>query len=547
MLERFPARSGRWSLRVGGTALHSPYDPVKEAARFVESSLAGEHPSTVVLLGEALGYASELIRERFPSARLIPVFYSEEIFRLSSPALADCWHPGMDRRLADFLRERVGDLDVEGLRVAEWPPSARLYPGLSLEANRAVQQAVQEANGSVFTTAAAGKLWLRNSILNFLSVDGELAENPCPPQATVVIAASGPSLEEDLPAIRGCRASVQLWALPSSLPALKQAGLEPDLVVMTDPSHWSISHMHFARPSCPVAMPLAAARGAWRLGAPLLLLAQPVFYEVELLARAGIRAPLVAPHGTVAATAIDLALASTTSKVVAAGLDLCVRDLASHARPNAFDTLAMLGSGRLGPHHSRSYARAVDPGFETIPGSRPPVRVPRSLRAYAGWMESRAAEPSAAGRLWRLNPSPVDLPSLPGMALSELGAAAGPTLPARGAGRRGPRTGGDRGPARPGNSLPAAARRREIAAGLLSEWEGVLAEGLSAVRGAGDASPLMQDRRLLTHAYLIDASRVVESRRCARLGKGGEAYGLTVGLLEGAVDFLRKQRAKIGG
>ena len=81
-------------------------------------------------------------------------------------------------------------------------------------------------------------------------------------------------------------------------------------------------------------MPLSAARGAWALptsgrglrdegnrGAPVFFLGQPVVFEKALLDAAGVSAPVIPPHGTVAATAIELALASTSGPVIVAGLD----------------------------------------------------------------------------------------------------------------------------------------------------------------------------------------------------------------------------------
>ena len=300
MVEVFTSRSGSPSIRIDGVALHSPYDPAREAERFAEAALGPETPSTVVVLGEGLGYLTRWVRGVHPSARVLKVHYSEEISRSSSSvseADGDTWHPGLRVSVGEFLASRIGELDVEGLRMIEWPPSARLFPGLSRTANEALQQCLRELNGSLVTTISVGRLWLRNCVANFLSLGEVFRGAPCSPQRSIVITASGPSLESAAPLLREVRADVDIWALPSSAPFLREAGLKPDLLVMTDPGFFAIHHLHHAMPDCPVAMPLSAARGLWRLAAQgsdrtrSFLLEQPGLMEEVFLQALGIPAP----------------------------------------------------------------------------------------------------------------------------------------------------------------------------------------------------------------------------------------------------------------
>ncbi len=183
---------------------------------------------------------------------------------------------------------------------------------------------------------------------------------------------------------------------------------------MTDPGFYSMHHLHFAPPPCPLAMPLSrrgrvggcpdAATGG--RGASDLFLGQPAVFEKELLDAAGVSAPLIPPHGTVAATAIQLALASTSAAVIIAGLDMGSRDLLSHARPNAFDSLLLMEASRLKPHTSLLFQRAATLG--SLSGKRGNfLRVSPALRTYAGWFDSGLA--AAKGRVHRLMPSAVPL------------------------------------------------------------------------------------------------------------------------------------------
>ena len=265
MIELFTAKSGARSVKVDGVAMHSPYDPQREAERFVQESFGADLPSTVIVLGECAGYVARAAAQLRPGALVIAAVYSVEMAREVPLKGIAWWHPGEPLSFPDFLRSRLDELRIEGLRVLEWPPAARAFPEVSRAAREGVRQVVQELNGSFVTTVAAGRAWFRNSLSNFLHaspvVDGRLCASTRP----VVIAAPGPSLEEAARALAADRTLFELWALPSSCPFLAAVGLLPDLVVMTDPGFYSMHHLCFAVPPCPLAMPLSAARGEWSL------------------------------------------------------------------------------------------------------------------------------------------------------------------------------------------------------------------------------------------------------------------------------------------
>jgi hypothetical protein len=534
MIEAFTSRSGRPSVRIDGIALHSSYDPVREAERFVEAELAKERPSTVLVLGEGLGYLADAVQRRHPGARLLLIRYTGGIPDLIGAGSWPSWHPGVLPGVAGFLRAHLGDLDVEGLRVVEWQPSARLFPEVSRQVNDAVRQVVQELNGSVVTTAAMGRLWIRNSIANFLGFDRVLSGSPCARDRPLLIAAPGPSLEDSASIIAEIRELVDLWALPSSAMCLNESRLIPDLLVMTDPGYYSMHHLHFAGSACPVAMPLSAARGLWsvpaRAGQPAprpLLLAQPGFLENQLLDAAGVKAPSIVPHGTVAATALALALSSTRGPIIVAGLDMCGRDIVSHARPGAFDLLLDLRASRTSPRHALSFDRASSQRMVALAG-HPGLRTSPALSTYAGWFAGTdSIEP---GRVHRLNPSPINMPamrSIDAVALREVlracrAAPGGPDL------HEDPR-------------YPDRPRRVSIVEAMLRGWLEPIDRML---RGSG-ALPAASSALLASLCFYIEPGFLIEARRHARMGRSREARDATQAMLESCALFLKALAAKV--
>ncbi len=378
---------------------------------------------------------------------------------------------------------------------------------------------------------AAGRIWIRNSLANFLHVPRVLAGTLCAPGRPVVIAAPGPSLEEAGPVLSEARSLFELWALPSSCPFLMDSGLIPDLVVMTDPGFYSMHHLHFAAPPCPLAMPLSASRGCWSLpaggkhpGSPVFLLEQPVLFEKALLEAAGVAAPIIPPHGTVAATAINLALAFTSGPVIVAGLDMAARDLRSHARPNAFDRLLHLQASRLEPHASLTFHRAAALG-STIGSSASGLRITPALHTYAGWFD---ADPGGAtGRVHRLLPSAVPIRSMS-------------PLDARGlrellSGMKATRRGTDLGT---NPHFPSADERRGIASRLLKSWTSEIAAARESITGSGIATDLERFPQALAFAHFIVPRRLVDALKKSRLGQGTAAWNVVGEMLTECVSFL---------
>ncbi|MDR0403541.1 MAG: DUF115 domain-containing protein [Treponema sp.] len=104
-----------------------------------------------------------------------------------------------------------------------------------------IKQAVDACGRDYSVQAWFGKRWFSNILRNLSP-----AEQSCfslPPVRRAAIAAAGPSLDRQLPRIRKERAEVFLVATDTSLPALLNAGLEPDAALSIDCQH--IGYRHF--------------------------------------------------------------------------------------------------------------------------------------------------------------------------------------------------------------------------------------------------------------------------------------------------------------
>jgi hypothetical protein len=535
MLELGSSKSGKPTARIKGIHLHSPYDPEKEARRFLRESIRQANPSTILLFGAGLGYLYQDAIRNFPRARVVVVFYHEEVFKsiFSGPPAEMCWHPGRDMTLLQFLRTRIHELEAEGLAVVEWPASAGAFPEVSLQANEALHQLFREIRGTLVTTAALGRRWLRNSLHNFLCIDevfppagGKSGAGP------TVIAASGPSLREGIDFLGQYRDQIELWALPSSLNFLLSRGLLPDTVVTTDSSYYAFSHLRCAKDhQIHLTMPLSAARGSWRISARVSLVNQETPVERLLLDAAGVSTPTVPAQGTVAATAALLALKLRKAPVVFAGLDFCYRDILSHVRPNNFESWLEPESCRLVPLHHQLFALAA----EQAPAGQGGIRRTLALDTYAGWF----AETGAAGekRIFRFHPSEIRLGGIAGIdesGLKRLILGSGGAQAYRGKAIV------------PLEHYPDRERRAELVSDLLARWVEETEQLNAAIGATGTLAPLMRDSANLSLLYLCNASELTEIRRTLRLRGQKEAASKSRDVLENHVLFLRQMNRDLG-
>ena len=407
------AKSGETSAEHNGIRIHSAYDPRKEAGRFLDSALpAGTRPNTIIVIGAGLGYADETAAERWPNADIIAIHLNAELYknrigrsRGKSAGRIKRWHPESDVSLPSFLASAVGEHNVHGLHIIQWPASVSVMPD---EANRAAQyvaQIVRRHTGSITATAAFGRLWIRNTLRNFIELD-RLAV-PSATDKPVVIAASGPGLEYALTYLSTYRGRFRLWALPSALPALSAASLTPDLIFATDSGHWAKLHMRYFPPSVPVVMPLSAAPPPSGIGVPMLI-RQGVPGESRLLR--GPEWPLlpIPARGTVAATAVDVWSAAAGDSLLLVGLDLCWYDLRSHARPHAFDGWIASRTDRKNPKVNELWNRAL----AQAPKKEGKRRTGPALETYADWFRGIDGK----GRIFRFHSpeNPVEPVSVEG-------------------------------------------------------------------------------------------------------------------------------------
>ena len=490
------ARSGEPTASAGSIRIHSAYNPDREAEKFLTSRLKDiPYHSVIVISGAGLGYIDRILQKLRPEARIIAIHLETILYegRVDSTEHSNSvvrWHPGSNRDIESFLYEVLDETSISGLKVLEWQASQRVSKESSLAVSRALASVIRRYTGNISTTAAFGRLWIRNSFRNYL--DTEYVASSSGTGKAVVLAASGPSLERSLRLIGRFRSRFQLWALPSSLPALLSSNLKPDLIIATDPGYWARLHGRFYPEAVPIAMPLSAAPRPVSAGAPLLL-PHGIPGEAFLLQSEKWPTLPVPATGTVAATAVEVWKRLSSGPLILAGLDLCWDDLRSHARPHAFDGWLTSRTLRYNPLYNVAWGRAV---------KQAPIRVGSArtgfaLQTYLDWF----ADTPRKNQIFRLCPPGSASPgiSIPGIA--EVGVELFNNLP--------------KGSENPESYVVVPSpvdrnRRGEVIAELIAQWKSQLSTSVPGARTG------IQDLM-----YALDPGGVLEMERSSDTKKIG--------------------------
>ncbi len=346
-VELVPGPRGGTSLREAGVLLGSAYDPGRDGERLA-AQMAEAPADILVALGFGLGEQLEAFAERRPETLIV---YEPSLARLKA---ALCRLP-----IAKLLKTHrdihlTADLDqftailaaryVPGLciRVFPHPAVLRLDPAgvaAAVERTKRIKDAtdtristsVSQLMPWAFITAANGRRIARSA--HFGRTSGLFAGKPA------VVAAAGPSLDKQLPLLRAHRDRVVVIAIGQTLKALRQAGIEPDLVHVLE--------------SKDVSQQLTGAGDTRQLIVALTPDAHPAIYDVPAravftattggspmggwIAKATGESRFTMGGGTVAQGAVGLAVMMGCNPILLIGQDLAFTDGRAYAQGSAYD------------------------------------------------------------------------------------------------------------------------------------------------------------------------------------------------------------------
>jgi hypothetical protein len=376
-VERSSVVSERDAASFGGEVrLHSRYQPQIEADRYIEALKPDRGIDYFILIEPGLGYLISALRKHCSNSKVI-VLHADNGFRETESPDIPTWFPDSGIGVQEFLETTIPE--GASARIIEWRPSLRVFGDSCLDLVRESAEFIKRCEASRRTSAAFGRRWVRNFFRSLTLLRRMILYKAM--DMPIVITGAGPGLEAALPQIRAAREGIFVLAASSSLPALAAAGITPDMIVSTDGGGWALTHLYAAFRTNPamLAMTLCAAVPSQCSALPLLPMNDGSLWQSMALHSIGIPSVLIPQRGTVTASALELALIIGTGSIFLAGMDLAVKDIQSHARPNGFDHLFFGTASRLRPVYSQFFVRSGE------------MRAGGSYDVYAAWFKSKIA------------------------------------------------------------------------------------------------------------------------------------------------------------
>ena len=327
------------------------------------------------MIEPGLGYLVPVLREKFKQSRIIALHVDSSFPQIGVPA----WRCTDTLSVQDFLERELPETDASRIRIIEWRPSLNYYGEAYLNLLSQVVEFIKRVDAGQRTTNAFGRRWVRNFFKNVGNLQKAVLYRET--EIPVIVTGSGPGLETAIPVIRQLQESCLVMAASSSITALERGGITADIAVATDGGAWALQHIYpYFRGSeraLAFASSLFAALPSQCGSIPNLVMNDGSFWQSIVLHELGIPSVIIPQKGTVAASAVELALLLSSGNIYLAGMDFSVRDIRTHARPYGFDHLSWGSASRFSPVYSQSFIRS---GL---------IQKGGSYGVYASWFKNR--------------------------------------------------------------------------------------------------------------------------------------------------------------
>ncbi len=327
------ARSGDPTAFHNGKALHSRFDPVREAEK--AAAMVPHDAAIVVLGGFGLGYVAEALVRSAPHRPLVIAEADEKIPERASD-LRDISSLLKNPQVSIIIGgnpEDVGDFLSGGpagslIHLLIWRPSQEFAPEWYAGLQSTVKEISRRRSVNARTLERFGRLWVRNLAANTRILPSSLSLAPWENRFSdipALVLAGGPSLETILPILKNLAERYLIIAVDTAVSAALRAGVQPDIITAVDPQYWNTRHLDRCGDKAGNALVLAESAthpGVFRTlhGRPWLT--RTKFPLGTLLEdAAGIKGELKA-GGSVATAAWDLARFLGCKTLTIAGLDL---------------------------------------------------------------------------------------------------------------------------------------------------------------------------------------------------------------------------------
>lgn len=375
--------------------LHSRYDPLKEAARWVDNLQIDKStpPSSFVIVGMGAGYHVWLLHQIFPEAQLhIWEFNSEYARWIKNTGLLNWMEPNKSKIIYNgteslpLIRNKfLPFLQGHDSLLLLHPPSLQIIPADLYELRNLLEDYLIIRRSAQSNRQLLYDNYSQNLTLGDPGISQWLGQYNGRP---MILVSAGPSLNKQLLFLNEIRKSnlIIIGSVGTALAPLHEAGIKPDFIMLSDPQINILEQINkFNIYDLPLFyLCTANTQTVQYYQGPRYIVWQKGFPEAEMQATARCE-PLIQTGGSVATCLLDLMV-----QMGGCPIALVCQDLAyTNGRSHADNTHAV---------------RAVDHGTSLLQTEdffmQGKVSTSRNLYSYLRWFERYVRDANNNGRFW---------------------------------------------------------------------------------------------------------------------------------------------------
>ncbi len=261
-VEAFKTKSNAVSARVvpegsdKSILLHSAYDPIREAMRWVENVPITEATNAIVL-GTGLGYhLLALIKRHQKNLRYVVVIERDpRIFRLAMMTLdlrSVISHPGTvwlinesPENVPETLADARADMILHNCNIMPHDPSMRCYGAYYNQVREHFLKALTRDEVNLRTSFESQGRNQFNIYMNIPAIFHGHALKDCEGMLNGypgVVVAAGPSLDKNIDCLSGLDDRAGLFIVDTAQISFRRRGIQPGVIVTADPTPLNFSH-----------------------------------------------------------------------------------------------------------------------------------------------------------------------------------------------------------------------------------------------------------------------------------------------------------------
>ncbi|MCL2244373.1 MAG: DUF115 domain-containing protein [Treponema sp.] len=338
-----------------GKTLISSFDPVRRADKLADAVCIKDRtlyfcPSP--LYGYGLARLLSRLETDAPNSAVLCTEADSELYKLSAEnmpsSLLVCGRLRLtdirgETELCSLVREVWGGRTFRRIEIIRFTGGWQLFPQVYDSLFDALRQEIATNWSNALVLTKLGRLYIRNAIRNLALLPSfPSIENLSFGERPVLLLGAGPSLDETLNEIVK-RFSVtkeerlfKIICVDTSLGALRDRGIVPDLVVILESQHWNLRdfigcsgwNAAFAADfsALPASVKILEGNGY------LFFTPWTQMRIFDRLKKAGLLPAAIPPLGSVGLSAAVLCLSLTKGKIICSGLDFSFTFDKYHAR-----------------------------------------------------------------------------------------------------------------------------------------------------------------------------------------------------------------------